>query len=76
MAVESRYFPLFACDDGEWKITVRPKNTLPVSEFLETQGRFSHLSPAEIDSIQAHVDERWALLAGLESRMDPVPGTG
>ena len=32
-------------------------------EFLETQGRFSHLSADEIDSIQAHVDERWELLA-------------
>ena len=67
LAVESRYFPLFACDDGEWKITFRPKHTVPVSEFLETQGRFSHLSSKEIDSIQSHVDERWNLLAGLES---------
>jgi len=67
LAVESRYFPLFACDDGEWKITFRPKRTLPVSEFLETQGRFSHLSSKEIAAVQSHVDERWNLLAGLES---------
>ena len=44
LAVESRYFPLFECDDGEWRITFRPKHPVPVSEFLETQGRFSHLS--------------------------------
>jgi pyruvate/2-oxoacid:ferredoxin oxidoreductase beta subunit len=68
LAVESRYFPLFECDDGEWRITFRPKHTLPVSEFLATQGRFSHLSSKEIDSIQAHVDERWNLLAGFESQ--------
>ena len=49
LAVESRYFPLFECDDGEWRITFRPKHPVPVSEFLETQGRFSHLSPEEID---------------------------
>jgi pyruvate/2-oxoacid:ferredoxin oxidoreductase beta subunit len=67
LAVESRYFPLFACDDGQWKITFRPKRTLPVGEFLGTQGRFSHLSPDEIDAIQSHVDARWELLAGLES---------
>lgn len=68
LAVESRYFPLFECDDGEWRITFRPKHTLPVGEFLKTQGRFSHLSAEEIDSIQSHVDERWNLLAGLESQ--------
>ena len=65
LAVESRYFPLFECDDGKWRITFQPKETLPVRAFLETQGRFSHLSPAEINSIQTHVDERWSLLAGL-----------
>ena len=63
LAVESRYFPLFECDDGEWRITYRPKHEVPVREFLETQGRFSHLSAEEIDSIQAHVDARWELLA-------------
>ena len=67
LAVESRYFPLLECDHGAWRITFRPKHEAPVSEFLETQGRFSHLSADEIDSIQAHVDERWDLLAGLAS---------
>jgi pyruvate/2-oxoacid:ferredoxin oxidoreductase beta subunit len=67
LAVESRYFPLIECDHGAWKITLRPRHDVPVSEFLTTQGRFSHLSPTEIASIQAHVDERWNLLAGLEA---------
>ena len=67
LAVESSYFPLFECDHGEWKLTFRPKQQLPIGEFLETQGRFSHLSEAEVDAIQSHVDERWKLLAGLSS---------
>jgi pyruvate/2-oxoacid:ferredoxin oxidoreductase beta subunit len=67
LAVESRYFPLFECDHGEWRITFRPKRTLPVSEFLGSQGRFGHLTQRQIDSIQSHVDERWVLLAGLEA---------
>jgi pyruvate/2-oxoacid:ferredoxin oxidoreductase beta subunit len=66
LAVESGYFPLVECDHGEWKTTLRPKHVRPLSEFLETQGRFSHLSSAEIESIQAHVDERCKLLAGLQ----------
>jgi len=67
LAVESRYFPLFECDHGAWRITFRPKHEVPVRDFLETQGRFGHLAAAEIESIQAHVDARWELLAGLES---------
>jgi pyruvate/2-oxoacid:ferredoxin oxidoreductase beta subunit len=67
LAVESRYFPLFACDGGKWKITFRPKHEVPVRDFLATQGRFAHLSDATIDAIQAHVDERWELLTSLAS---------
>ena len=67
LAVESRYFPLVACEEGEWKITFRPKHPVPVGEFLATQGRFAHLDADEIASIQAHVDRRWELLEGLVS---------
>ena len=45
LAVESRYFPLFECDDGDWRITFRPKHEVPVGDFLATQGRFAHLTP-------------------------------
>ena len=65
LAVESRYFPLFEVDDGTWRITFRPKHPVPVRDFLATQGRFAHLSAAEIDTIQAHVDARWELLETL-----------
>lgn len=68
LAVESRYFPLVECDHGAWKVTFQPRHTLPVREFLETQGRFSHLSAHEVDAIQLHIDERWNLLAGLASQ--------
>jgi pyruvate/2-oxoacid:ferredoxin oxidoreductase beta subunit len=67
LAVESRYFPLFSVDDGDWTITYRPKRDVPVREFLATQGRFAHLSDEEIESIQTHVEERWDQLAALDS---------
>jgi pyruvate/2-oxoacid:ferredoxin oxidoreductase beta subunit len=44
-----------------------------VRDFLATQGRFSHLTDAQVDAIQAHVDERWELLAALEA---PQRGAG
>jgi 2-oxoisovalerate ferredoxin oxidoreductase beta subunit len=67
LAVESRYFPLVECDGGRWRITFHPKHEVPARAFLETQGRFAHLTPGEIDSIQAHVNQRWDILARLES---------
>jgi pyruvate/2-oxoacid:ferredoxin oxidoreductase beta subunit len=65
LAVESRYFPLVACDHGAWTITFRPKHPVPVSDFLEAQGRFEHLSSADVETIQTHVDERWLLFEAL-----------
>lgn len=64
LAVESRYFPLVECDHGTWRVTFQPKHPVPVRDFLQTQGRFAHLTQDGIDGIQAHVDERWAELAG------------
>jgi pyruvate ferredoxin oxidoreductase beta subunit len=62
LAVESRYFPLWECDGGELRVTFRPKHPVPVRAFLESQGRFAHLSPDDVDLIQSHVDERWERL--------------
>jgi pyruvate ferredoxin oxidoreductase beta subunit len=62
LAVESRYFPLWECDHGAWRITFAPRHPVPVREFLATQGRFAHLSDDDVATIQAHVDERWNLL--------------
>jgi 2-oxoisovalerate ferredoxin oxidoreductase beta subunit len=64
LAVESRYFPLVECDHGTWSVTFQPKHPVPVSDFLQTQGRFAHLSADGLDEIQGHVDERWAQFVG------------
>jgi pyruvate/2-oxoacid:ferredoxin oxidoreductase beta subunit len=60
LAVESRTFPLLECDHGSWRVTLDPKHPVPVSEYLAAQGRFSQLGPEEIETIQRHVDARWA----------------
>jgi pyruvate/2-oxoacid:ferredoxin oxidoreductase beta subunit len=62
LAVESRSFPLFECVDGETTVTYVPKHPVPVRDYLAAQGRFAHLDAADVDRIQAHVDERWAAL--------------
>jgi pyruvate ferredoxin oxidoreductase beta subunit len=61
--VETCYWPLYEVEDGQWKLTHRPKEKLPIEEFLKPQGRFRHLFTEQnkhiIDELQAHVDRKW-----------------
>ena len=62
-AVETCYWPLFEVVDGKWILSYKPKNKLPLEDFLKRQGRFKHLfKPGNeylIEAFQAEVDRRW-----------------
>lgn len=66
LAVETCYWPLFEVINGEWKLSYRPKNKLPITEFIKDQGRFAHLfKPGNehlIEEMQNEVDRRWEAL--------------
>ena len=63
LAVETCYWPLFEVVDGKWIVNYRPKNKLPLEDFLVKQGRFKHLFKPEnqylIAAFQEEVDRRW-----------------
>ena len=69
LAVETCYWPLYEVIEGKYIINYKPKNKLPVKEFLKVQGRFKHLFRAGneymIDEIQDEVDRRWNALLKL-----------
>ena len=69
LALDTCYWPLFEVEDGEWQLTYKPKEKLPVEEWLKRQGRFRHLFRPEnrhmIDKLQAEVDRRWERLLKL-----------
>ena len=65
MAVETNYFPLWECEEGEYKLNYRPKNRLPIEEFTKTMGRFNHLKEDDLSQIQNIVDERFSLIEAL-----------
>jgi len=66
LAVDTRFWPLYEVEKGEWKLNYRPKEKLPIEEFLKPQGRFRHLFKEEnkhiIEELQAEVDRRWEAL--------------
>ena len=63
LAVETCYWPLFEVVDGNWILNYKPKNKLPLEDFLRKQGRFKHLfKPGNehlIEAFQEEVDRRW-----------------
>ena len=69
LAVETCMWPVYEVVNGEYKITMKPKEKKPVVEFLKPQGRFKHLFRPEnkpiLDEIQAEVDRKWEKLLKL-----------
>jgi pyruvate ferredoxin oxidoreductase beta subunit len=69
LAVDTCYWPLFEVEDGEWRLSYRPKEKRPVEDWLKRQGRFRHLFRPEnremIDELQEEVDQRWHRLLAL-----------
>jgi pyruvate ferredoxin oxidoreductase beta subunit len=71
IATDSLVFPLYEIIDGrELNITYRPKNVVPVRDYLGVQGRFKHLFKKEneylIDEWQKRVDKDWDYLQRRE----------
>ena len=70
MAVETCYWPLYEVRNGsEWTLNYKPKEKLPVTDWLKMQGRFRHLFTPQfehvIEELQAKVDEEWDKLLAL-----------
>ena len=65
-AVNTCYWPLFEVEDGEYRLTYRPKVKLPLAPWLKRQGRFAHLfrpgNEQVLENLQAWVDEEWEKL--------------
>jgi pyruvate ferredoxin oxidoreductase beta subunit len=62
-AVNTCYWPLFEVEDGEYRLTYRPREKQPLVPWLKKQGRFAHLfKPAnaeQLERLQDWVDDEW-----------------
>ena len=70
LAVETCYWPLYEVIDGKYIVNYKPKNKLPIEEFLKPQRRFKHMflpgNEWMIEEFQKEVDLRWENLLKLE----------
>jgi pyruvate/2-oxoacid:ferredoxin oxidoreductase beta subunit len=58
LAVQTNIFPLYEIENGT-RYTVNYKGDRRVEDYLQTQGRFKHLSNQDVLRIQKMVDEDW-----------------
>lgn len=62
-AVDSCYFPLYEVERGITRVTYKPKEKLPVIDFLSAMGRTRHLAKEEyrdiVEKVQESVDRKW-----------------
>ncbi|MBS7627135.1 pyruvate synthase subunit beta [Candidatus Bathyarchaeota archaeon] len=74
LAVETGLWPLYEIRDGRFTLSTQSKPLMdkskrkPVKDYLEIQGRFSHLTAAEIENIQGMVSEMWDRLSLMDNR--------
>jgi len=61
LAIKTGIFPLYEIIRGEVHYTydARKQKRLPVKEYLEKQGRFSHFVEEDYEYFQSKVDEMW-----------------
>ena len=72
LATDTGIFPLYEVVDGHLRITRKGGELKPVAGYFRSQGRFHHLSPTDIEGIQARVHQEWERLLRRE-REDLVP---
>jgi pyruvate/2-oxoacid:ferredoxin oxidoreductase beta subunit len=69
LAVQTRLFPLVEIEGGTvWRVTVKVEKPKPVSEYLSLQGRFKHLTPEQVASLQDGVNLNWTEIMELAAR--------
>ncbi len=76
LAVETCVWPLYEFENGKWRLTGESlriaegtKEKRPVSDWLNSQGRFKHLMKGKFtsvaDDIQKNIDAKWEQLQKL-----------
>ncbi len=64
LAVETGMWTLYELEDGEARTTYRPQSMLPVTDYLQLQGRFRHMDDVDVAKLQEWLCRKWYLHYG------------
>ena len=64
-ATQSKVFPIYEVENGNYRVNVIPEEGVGVGEYLESQGRFKKMPAEMIADLQEEVDRRWTELLAL-----------
>jgi len=65
LAVQSGVFPLYEVENGKYRLTYDPGPLRPITDYLKGQGRFRHLTPDSISTIQKRITDEWEALKSV-----------
>jgi len=68
LAVRTGIFPLYEVENGKYTLNVDPPQLRPIEEYIKVQGRFRHLSPDMIASIQERVTAEYDKLKKMATQ--------
>ena len=71
LAVKTGMWQLWEYQNGEYKINIEPKKLTPVTQYLDLQDRFAHLTPEHKQKIQSFVQEKLAKM-GIKVPVEAV----
>ena len=78
LAVQTRYFPLYEVENGNYKLSMKIPKPTPLEEFLKPQGRFRHLFAPQfaknLEELARQVESNWNRVARLCGEI-PAPAS-
>ena len=71
-AVDTCFWPLYEVEEGVLKVNYKPKEKLPIRDWLKLQGRFKHLFKGDHEELltkfQDQVDHDWQRLLDFDGK--------
>lgn len=64
-AVQTRFFPLWECEDGEYRLTHTVSRPKPMGEFTRLMGKYRHMDEQMLGRLQESVDRRFKRIETL-----------
>jgi pyruvate/2-oxoacid:ferredoxin oxidoreductase beta subunit len=69
LGVETNYFPLWEGEYGKLHLSQEVANPRPIREYTSLMGKYSHLTPDELDQLQDMVNDRYRVIKTLASSL-------